>query len=120
MLILRTLLFDPRHGRSIAATIEQTSGDVLGPAVSWRMGMTLIGVAAGPVGAFGVTRAISGLLYAVSAADPLSLHCRVAALLGPLFTSLLQERDFHSRRNVVASHPHSRQIHSRQLFEDQA
>ena len=29
MLILRTLLFGPRHGHSIARSIEQTSGDVL-------------------------------------------------------------------------------------------
>src|ERR1044071_8139899 len=29
MLILRTLLFGPRHGHSIAHLIEQTSGDVL-------------------------------------------------------------------------------------------
>src|SRR5436853_6907728 len=29
LLILRTLLFGPRHGHSIARSIEQTSGDVL-------------------------------------------------------------------------------------------
>jgi PadR family transcriptional regulator, regulatory protein PadR len=29
MLILRTLLFGPRHGHAIASTIEQDSGDVL-------------------------------------------------------------------------------------------
>src|ERR1044071_9543147 len=29
MLILRTLLFGPTHGHSIARSIEQTSGDVL-------------------------------------------------------------------------------------------
>lgn len=29
MLILRTLLFGPRHGHNIARSIEQTSGDVL-------------------------------------------------------------------------------------------
>jgi putative ABC transport system permease protein len=54
--------------------------DVLRMIVGYGMGLTLVGVAAGLVASFALTRALSSLLYEVSASDPL-IYAGVAVLL---------------------------------------
>jgi putative ABC transport system permease protein len=54
--------------------------DVLRMIVTYGMGLTLAGVAVGLFASFALTRALSSLLYEVSATDPL-IYAGVALLL---------------------------------------
>ena len=55
------------------------TGDVLRMVLWWGMRLTLIGVALGLAAAFALTRVLRGLLFKVSATDPLTFG--VVALL---------------------------------------
>ena len=57
------------------------AGDVLGLVLSQGLKLTAAGVIAGALGALALTRLISGLLFGVSAFDPLTF-CAMALLLG--------------------------------------
>jgi putative ABC transport system permease protein len=70
----------------IRMALGAQSGDVLRLILKQGMGLTLAGIAAGIAGAIAATRAISGLLYGVSPADPatfaaISLLLALVALL---------------------------------------
>ena len=58
-----------------------TPRSVMQMVIARGVGLTAVGVAVGAVGAWGVTRAMSSLLYNVSAADPVTF-AGVAAVLG--------------------------------------
>ncbi|MFL6227268.1 MAG: ABC transporter permease [Pyrinomonadaceae bacterium] len=64
----------------IRIALGARAGDVLRMIVGYGMGLTLVGVAAGLAASFALTRAMSGLLYEVSASDPL-IYVAVALLL---------------------------------------
>jgi predicted permease len=67
--------------------------DVLGLVVGQGLGLTLVGVVAGLIGAWAVTRLLGSLLYGVSASDPLTFLGTVALLVAvALLATLLPAR----------------------------
>lgn len=57
------------------------AADVLGMVLRQAMSIALVGAAAGAIGAFALTRLLSGLLFGVSAFDPVTFVAMTAALL---------------------------------------
>src|SRR5437879_13456649 len=57
----------------IRLTLGARSTDVFGLVLREGMKMTVVGVVVGLLGAFGLTRFMSAMLYGVSARDPLTL-----------------------------------------------
>ena len=64
----------------IRVALGASRRDVLGMIVRYGMGLTLVGITAGLAASFALTRALSGLLYEVSASDP-AIYSAVALLL---------------------------------------
>jgi putative ABC transport system permease protein len=69
-----------KHDIGIRVALGAGSGDVLKLVVGGALRMTLMGLACGLVGALALTRALSSLLYGVTATDPATFAV-VAALL---------------------------------------
>jgi putative ABC transport system permease protein len=68
------------HEIGVRLALGAQTSDVLRMIVGQGMGLTLVGVGIGLVGAFALTRLMSSLLFGVSAVDPLT-YLAVSALL---------------------------------------
>lgn len=66
----------------IRMALGASTSDVLKLVLSRGAGLTLLGIALGLVGAFGLTRLMTTLLYGVTATDPLTFAGGAALLLG--------------------------------------
>lgn len=64
----------------IRAALGATRGDILRMVMREGLGLTLIGIAAGVVGALFLTRAMTSLLFGVKPSDPV-VFARIIALL---------------------------------------
>lgn len=74
------------HEIGVRMALGADTGSVLGMVLKDAMRMALMGIAIGAVAAFGVTRVMKGLLFGVSASDPLTFLA--VALLLSLVTLL--------------------------------
>jgi len=70
------------HEVGIRMALGASPAAVLGLVLRQGMGLAMIGVACGLVGSFVATRAMSSLLYGVSATDPATFVLISAVLLG--------------------------------------
>jgi putative ABC transport system permease protein len=77
------------HEIGIRMALGASRGDVLKMIVGQGMKLTLLGVGIGLVGSFLVTRAMSTLLFGVSATDPLTFGGVALLLAGVAFVSCL-------------------------------
>ena len=66
----------------VRVALGASSGDVLRLIVGRSMGFVSAGAAMGVLGAFGLTRFLSGILYQVAPSDPLTFTLAVLTLLG--------------------------------------
>src|SRR6185503_2507482 len=62
-----------RHEIGIRMALGAQAGDVLRQILVHALGLTLAGIAAGLIGAFAIRNVMAGILYGVSATDPLVL-----------------------------------------------
>ena len=69
------------HEIGIRMALGARRPDVLALVVKQGMALALLGIAAGAILSFGMTRLISGMLFGITATDPLTL-AGVIALLG--------------------------------------
>jgi putative ABC transport system permease protein len=69
------------HEIGVRAALGASTGRLLGMVLGQGLTLTVIGLIVGALGAFGLTRVLSALLFGVTAHDPLTL-AGVAALLG--------------------------------------
>jgi predicted permease len=76
-------------------------GDVLGLVVRQGAGLTALGVAAGLAAALGLARLLSGMLYGVSAADPLTFAAITALLAGASLAATIVPARRAARVNPV-------------------
>jgi ABC-type antimicrobial peptide transport system permease subunit len=70
------------HEIGIRMTLGAGSSDVLQTVLTQGLKLTLVGVAIGLAGAFGLMRVISSFLYDVSPTDPLTFVCVSVLLTG--------------------------------------
>ncbi|PYV82363.1 MAG: hypothetical protein DMG05_28285 [Acidobacteria bacterium] len=70
------------HEMGIRMALGAQPGDVLKLVVRQGMGLVFLGVVIGLVGAFGLTRLMSSLLYGVSPNDPATFLAGAAFLVG--------------------------------------
>ncbi len=69
----------------IRVALGATRADVVGLVVRAGMGWSLAGVAAGTVGALALNRVVSGLLFGVTANDPITFAATAAAMFAVAF-----------------------------------
>jgi putative ABC transport system permease protein len=72
---------------AVRMAIGAEQGDLLRLAVGREMAAVAVGAVAGLAGAFGLGRAMQGLLFGVAAHDPLSLGAAPALLLVVAFAA---------------------------------
>jgi putative ABC transport system permease protein len=70
------------HEIGIRMALGANRGNVLGMVVRQALALALLGAGLGLVGAFGLTRLLSGLLYSVRPTDPLTLALVTLVLVG--------------------------------------
>jgi putative ABC transport system permease protein len=92
-----------RHEIGVRAALGASTGRLLGMVLGQGLTLTAIGLIAGALGAFALTRLLSTLLFGVTAHDPLTLAA-VAALLGGItaLASYLPARRAASVDPVIA------------------
>jgi putative ABC transport system permease protein len=86
--VLAYAVTEQRREIGIRIALGARQGDVLSHVLRNSLSMLIVGLAAGLVGAFALTRALKSLLFNVSSLDPaaLSVACILMALIGMLAT----------------------------------
>jgi ABC-type antimicrobial peptide transport system permease subunit len=91
--VISFLVAQRRQEIGVRVALGAQSQDVLRLVLRQGATLALVGIAVGAVAALGLTRLIAGLLYGVSAADPLSFVAVIVLLtLVALLASLIPAR----------------------------
>jgi ABC-type antimicrobial peptide transport system permease subunit len=70
------------HEIGVRLALGATRGEILGLVVRQGMSLTALGMIAGLLGALAMTRLLTGLLFGISATDPLTFAATAAMVAG--------------------------------------